>query len=417
MRISVFVLLLLLLAFAAYDANAQIATQTCAVTAGTKPCICNDVGLSSPGCACRYSGANCPSGGTATTCRGQCGNGAVNENAPGTTYRINRNTTLCAGVSGCDVFITGETTYHTCTETCDTGLDIGKFISGSCCTRECNSTRTTAGFHYWDIVPRRCTTAADCLQPSGYDIQCATISGNNWCRYIPFTGTIPVINSGVRPALTSYCPKFPCFNTLPSFDWCQYSAQADNIEALVNNSATNANWYQTEAYRGTCYQASSPCYGKPQCVSGFLIAPIITSSTLTFTPRSPVPTVVGCNALVPIADIASIVTPSPSNLQYTWTLVSETCSGTITQIGDNLQFAGGSGSVTCGITLTALTECGVVFSPPEMLIRIDCCGTGDIVFGAYTPFPICANVPTVVPINTMVVASWGTRPDASLTFQ
>jgi len=415
MRISV-ILLLLLLAFAAYVADAQIATQTCAVTNGVKPCICNDVGLSSPGCACRYPGANCPTGGTATTCRGQCGNGAVNENAPGTTYRINRNTTLCTGTSGCDAFITGETTYHTCTETCDTGLNVGKFIGGTCCTRECNSTRTTDEFHYWDIAPRKCREGfpSDCIQDPNYSISCAGAAGGHWCRYLPLN--IPVINSGVRPALTSYCPKFPCFDTTPGFGFCQFSTVVDNIEALVNNSATNANWYGTEAYRGSCYQASSPCYGKPHCVGSVLTAPILTDSTLSFTPRSPVP-IVTCGSLVSIESVASIVTPFPSNLRYTWTLVSHSCPGTITQVGDNLQFSGSTGTPGCSMNLTALTECGVVFTPLLMNIQLDCCGSGNIVFGAYTPFPICADVPTVVPMQSIGNATFVGPPSASITYQ
>lgn len=425
-RISVFLLLLLLalVAFTVVVVDAQIATETCADTLGAKPCICNDVGSSPAGCDCRYTGGNCL-GGTPTTCLGQCGNGAVNENAPGSTYRINRNLIACGSTTGCDAFITGETTFHTCTETCDTGLNIGKFVGGTCCTRECNQTRSIDVFDRWNIVPRPCTTAADCLQPVNHTITCELPIPDpgygKWCKYMLHDFTVPVIDSGVRPGNTGrYCPTYPCTNIIPSGitqmgPFCVPGIANEHI--LDTTTDPEAHWYKTYAYYGTCYQPSSPCWDTPQCGGHVLYATPVFGHSLSFTARSPTPTVTGCNATVPISSIASIVTATPSTLTYTWTLVSETCPGTITIVGDNLVFAGGTGSVTCTMTLTARSECNVVYTPPAMNLIIDCCGTGNIVFGAYTPFPICADVPTVVTAHSVANATFVGPPVSAITYQ
>jgi len=376
MRITL--IALLCLAFVAFTVvDAQIATQSCAETNGTRPCICND-SPDTNGCNCRYPG-NCASRSfienrAAITCRSQCGNGALNENEPGSTYQITRNPATCPDFVGCDLLVTGETNSHTCTETCDTGLNVGKFVDGTCCTRECNSTRTTDEFHYWNIVPRQCTTKADCLDAGpGYNIDCVPLGLEGWCRYRP-GNALPTIRTGVRPGGegSQWCPKFPCFDTANGFGFCRTSGKhyKNNILTLTTDSSKNKNWYHTEAYYASCYQESSNCWAEPKCSAGTLYAtPKATSVTIT--PRASA--TISCAAPVPIANVANIVSATvPATLGYSFVYVSDTCPGTVAQVGTNLVFSGISGTGTCTITTNVRSECNKYYSSAPVTVQYSC---------------------------------------------
>lgn len=422
-RISVFPLLLLLalVAFTVVVVNGQ-ATQTCAVTRGIQPCICKDVGTSPFGCQCKYGGItpnNCNTpGAQPITCASQCGNSVINENiTAGSGFRITKNTGACLSTTGCDVS-DGATNYHACgEETCDTGAAVATFSGGSCCTKGCNTTRLESDFNKWDIVPRQCQTVSDCLSAPGWTVTCEARSAppfDTWCKYMVQFGTIPSDNRGpIRPR--QYCPILPCYETTWNADFCVPNTISNNIALITSNPGSYHFWY---SYFDTCSKTTSPCWATPTCDGAKLVA-TPASVSVTLTPKATqVVSSATCTALVPATTVTNTVAISPGTVGYTSTYVSDNCPGTITQVGTNLQFNNvvGGGSVFCEVTMDVKTECNVHYTSVQS-IRIDCCGTGDIVFGPYTPFPICANVPTVVPINTIAVASWVGPPAASLTFQ